>query len=148
MARLSEVVLTTTEAKPIAQLKPLEVLEGIESYLIPLVGYELWTPLSTLQVTLESLASSGKMPTDSRQQLLDTASSDLLRLCQLIQDSLSYVARLQTESVALFPLSDWLELSGALESVLQNTLRRRLESSRLKSMGRHRFRDEPPQIFP
>ncbi len=147
MARLSEVVLTTTERKPMAQLKPLEVLEG-SPQLIPLVGYELWTPLSTLQVTLESLASSGKMPTDSRQQLLDTASSDLLRLCQLIQDSLSYVARLQTESVALFPLSDWLELSGALESVLQNTLRRRLESSRLKSMGRHRFRDEPPQIFP
>lgn len=67
----------------------LEAVERIQNNLIAVVGHELRTPLSTIRVCLESLASEPDMPNQLREAMLDTALSDSERLGELIQDFLT-----------------------------------------------------------
>jgi DICT domain-containing protein/signal transduction histidine kinase len=67
----------------------LEAVERIQNNLIAVVGHELRTPLSTIRICLESLASEPDMPNELRNSMLDTALSDSERLGQLIQDFLT-----------------------------------------------------------
>ncbi len=67
----------------------LEALEVTRSNLIAITGHELRTPLSTIQVCLESLASEPDMPLELRQVMLSTALDDAERLRKLVQDFLT-----------------------------------------------------------
>lgn len=67
----------------------LEALEVTRSNLIAITGHELRTPLSTIQVCLESLASEPDMPLELRQVMLSTALDDADRLRNLVQDFLT-----------------------------------------------------------
>ena len=66
------------------------ILEEVHSNLIAVIGYELWNPLSTIQVCLESLANEPAMSPKSKQIILDTAVEDLQYLHHLIEDCLTF----------------------------------------------------------
>lgn len=67
----------------------LEALDLTRSNLIAITGHELRTPLSTIQVCLESLASEPDMPPELQQVMLQSALSDAERMRKLIQDFLT-----------------------------------------------------------
>ncbi|MEL6930388.1 MAG: DICT sensory domain-containing protein [Cyanobacteria bacterium J06600_6] len=67
----------------------LEAVERIQNNLIAIVGHELRTPLSTILVCLESLASEPDMSSEFKNTMLETALSDTERLRHLIQDFLT-----------------------------------------------------------
>lgn len=67
----------------------LEAVERIQSNLIAIVGHELRTPLSTILICLESLASEPDMPVEFKNTMLETALADTERLRQLIQNFLT-----------------------------------------------------------
>ncbi|TAF52248.1 MAG: GAF domain-containing protein [Oscillatoriales cyanobacterium] len=67
----------------------LEALERTRSNLIAITGHELRTPLSTIQICLESLANEPDMPEELRQVMLTTALTDAERLRELVQDFLT-----------------------------------------------------------
>lgn len=69
--------------------RQLEAMERIQSNLIAIVGHELRTPLSTIRICLESLATEPNMSAELRESMLDTALIDSDRLSQLIQDFLT-----------------------------------------------------------
>ncbi len=66
----------------------LAALDQAKTDLIAVTGHELRTPLSTIQICLESLASDPDMPVEIRQEMLTTALQDAGRLRQLVQDFL------------------------------------------------------------
>jgi DICT domain-containing protein/signal transduction histidine kinase len=70
-------------------------LERTQSNLIAIVGHELRTPLSTIQVCLESLFSDPETPLEIQQIMLETALGDSERLRRLIQDFLT-LSRLES----------------------------------------------------
>jgi DICT domain-containing protein/signal transduction histidine kinase len=67
----------------------LEALDRTRSNLVAITGHELRTPLSTIQVCLESLATEPDMPAELRQIMLNTALTDAERMRQLVQDFLT-----------------------------------------------------------
>ncbi|GAB4545087.1 MAG: DICT sensory domain-containing protein [Pleurocapsa sp.] len=67
----------------------LETIEHIQSNLIAIVGHELRTPLSTIRICLESLATEPDMPLELKNTMLDTALKDTERLGELIQNFLT-----------------------------------------------------------
>lgn len=76
----------------------LEALDRTRSNLIAITGHELRTPLSTIQICLESLNQEPDMPLDLRQIMLQTALSDAERLRELVQDFLT-LSRLESGRV-------------------------------------------------
>jgi DICT domain-containing protein/signal transduction histidine kinase len=76
----------------------LAALDRTRANLIAITGHELRTPLSTIQVCLESLANEPDMATELRQLMLDTALADAERLRKLIQDFLT-LSRLESGRV-------------------------------------------------
>ncbi|MBD0335964.1 MAG: GAF domain-containing protein, partial [Cyanobacteria bacterium Co-bin13] len=73
----------------------LEALDRTRSNLIAITGHELRTPLSTIQVCLESLASEPDMPLELRQVMLQAALEDAERMRKLVQDFLT-LSRLES----------------------------------------------------
>ena len=73
-------------------------LERTQSNLIAIVGHELRTPLSTIRVCLESLATEPEMPIEFQQIMLETALEDSERLRKLVQDFLT-LSRLESGTV-------------------------------------------------
>ncbi len=69
--------------------RQLQALDQAKSELIAVIGHELRTPLSTIQVCLESLASDPDMPLERRQEMLNAALQDAGRLRELVQDFLT-----------------------------------------------------------
>ncbi|MGL5034193.1 MAG: DICT sensory domain-containing protein [Microcystaceae cyanobacterium] len=67
----------------------LEALDRTRSNLVAITGHELRTPLSTIQVCLESLANEPDMSPELRQVMLDTALADAERMRKLVQDFLT-----------------------------------------------------------
>lgn len=76
----------------------LEALERARSNLIAITGHELRTPLSTIQICLESLVSEPDMPLELRQVMLDTALADAERMRKLVQDFIT-LSRLESGRV-------------------------------------------------
>jgi DICT domain-containing protein/GAF domain-containing protein len=76
----------------------LEALERTRSNLIAITGHELRTPLSTIQVCLESLSNEPEMPLELRQVMLSTALTDAERMRKLVQDFLT-LSRLESGRV-------------------------------------------------
>ncbi len=104
----------------------LEALERTRSNLIAITGHELRTPLSTIQVCLESLATEPDMPPELQQVMLNSALEDAHRMRKLIQDFLT-LSRLESGRVEWRvepqPLQECIDL--ALSS-LQNRYGARL----------------------
>jgi DICT domain-containing protein/signal transduction histidine kinase len=86
----------------------LEALDRTRSNLIAITGHELRTPLSTIQVCLESLASEPDMPQDLQQVMLNTALSDSERMRKLVQDFLT-LSNLESGRVEWHPESITIE---------------------------------------
>ena len=82
----------------------LEALDRTRSNLIAITGHELRTPLSTIQVCLESLASEPDMPLEMQQIMLSTALSDSERMQKLVQDFLT-LSNLESGRVQWHPES-------------------------------------------
>lgn len=76
----------------------LAALERTRSNLIAITGHELRTPLSTIQVCLESLANEPEMPVELRQVMLNTALDDADRMRKLVQDFIT-LSRLESGRV-------------------------------------------------
>jgi DICT domain-containing protein/signal transduction histidine kinase len=82
-------------------------LERTQSNLIAIVGHELRTPLSTIQICLETLALEENISAEVQQIMLDTALGDSERMGRLIGDFLTLskleadTARSQLEASSL-----------------------------------------------
>jgi DICT domain-containing protein/signal transduction histidine kinase len=96
----------------------LEALERTRSNLIAITGHELRTPLSTIQVCLESLSSEPDMPLELQRVMLDSALADAERMRKLVQDFLT-LSRLESGRVdwhlESLPLEECIDL--ALSSI-------------------------------
>ena len=101
------------EARNLELQEELAVFQRRETNLIAIVGYELWNPLSTIQVCLETLANESLMSTESKQILLDTAIQDVYYLRQLITECIN-ASELESEGKR--------DRSGEIENILQETL--------------------------
>ncbi len=108
----------------------LEALDRTRSNLIAITGHELRTPLSTIQVCLESLATEPDMPLELQQVMLSTALSDSERMRKLVQDFLT-LSNLESGRVEWHPES--LTLQECVDLAL----------SRLRTRS---SADKPPQI--
>ena len=82
--------------------KQLAALDRTRSNLVAITGHELRTPLSTIQVCLESLATEPDMPAELRQIMLNTALQDAERMRKLIQDFLT-LSQLESGRVQWHP---------------------------------------------
>jgi DICT domain-containing protein/signal transduction histidine kinase len=91
-------------------------LERTQNNLIAIVGHELRTPLSTIQVCLESLATEPDMPPEFQQSMLQIALGDSERLRCLVQDFLM-LSRLESNlnpcQLEPLPLGETVELALA-----------------------------------
>ena len=107
----TQVAVALMQAKAYRNLENLNLrladLERIQSNLIAIVGHELRTPLSTIQICLETLALEENIPLEVQQTMLDTALGDSQRMGGLINDFLTLskleanTARSQLESISL-----------------------------------------------
>jgi DICT domain-containing protein/signal transduction histidine kinase len=104
----------------------LEALDRTRSNLVAIVGHELRTPLSTIQVCLESLASEPDMASELSQIMLDTALKDAERMRNLVQDFLT-LSRLEGGGV------EWnietLSITECIDLAISNVKARNLEQS-------------------
>jgi DICT domain-containing protein/signal transduction histidine kinase len=73
----------------------LKAIERSQRNLIGIVGHELRTPLSTIQICLETIESEPDMPAEFLQTMLDTALTDSERMRKLVQNFLT-LSRLET----------------------------------------------------
>lgn len=105
----------------------LEALDRTRSNLVAITGHELRTPLSTIQVCLESLASEPDMSPELRQVMLNTALTDAERMRKLVQDFLT-LSRLESGRVQWHP--EPLSLQECVELALSNIRARRAENER------------------
>ena len=107
----------------------LEALERTRSNLIAIVGHELRTPLSTILVCLESLASEPDMPFELQQVMLQSGLEDADRMRKLIQDFLT-LSRLESGRIK------WLVETQPLQECIDLAL----------SSLKHRYGQELPTI--
>ena len=98
--------------------RQLADLDRTRSNLIAITGHELRTPLSTIQVCLESLSAEPDMPPELRQVMLSSALTDAERMRKLVQDFL-ILSRLESGRIEwnLEALSLWECAELALSSV-------------------------------
>ncbi len=113
-----QIGLALTQAEAYANLEnlneQLEALEQTRSNLVAITGHELRTPLSTIQVCLESLMSEPDMSEELRQVMLSTAMNDAERMRRLVQDFLT-LSRLESGRIEWNPepmsVEECIELS-------------------------------------
>jgi DICT domain-containing protein len=98
----------------------LRNLERAQVNLVAIVGHELRTPLSTIQICLESLMMEPDMPARFRLTMLETALQDSARLRKLVKNFL-LLSRLEGN------ITDWqlepISLSNAIELAVSNFVR-------------------------
>ena len=95
----------------------LEALDRTRSNLVAITGHELRTPLSTIQVCLESLATEPDMAPELRQVMLDTALADAERMRKLVKDFLTLS---QLESGRVEWNEEILSLSECIDLAISN----------------------------
>jgi DICT domain-containing protein/nitrogen-specific signal transduction histidine kinase len=104
LAIAQQVGLVLAQAEAYVSLQQLNqqltAIKQTQNNLVAIVGHELRTPLSTIQVCLESLELEPDMPWEMRQSMVEIALADAARLRRLIQDFL-LLSRLENE------LSTW-----------------------------------------
>lgn len=114
----AQVGIALIQAQSYANLEDLnqqlEALDRTRSNLIAITGHELRTPLSTILICLESLATDPDMSADLRQVMLNSALNDAERMRKLIQDFLT-LSRLESGRVEWrmepMPLLECVELA-------------------------------------
>jgi len=115
----AQVGVALTQAEAYARLEDLNeqlaALDRTRSNLVAIAGHELRTPLSTIQVCLESLASEPEMSVELRQVMLNTALVDAERMRRLIRDFLTLS---QFESGRV----DWNPEAVSLEECIELSL--------------------------
>ncbi|MER3475320.1 MAG: histidine kinase [Leptolyngbya sp. ERB_1_2] len=124
----TQVGVALIQAESFANLEDLnqqlEALDRTRSNLIAITGHELRTPLSTIQVCLESLASEPDMSPDLRQVMLNSALADGERMRKLIQDFLT-LSRLESGRVEWriepLPLWECVDLALSLQARRMST---------------------------
>jgi DICT domain-containing protein/signal transduction histidine kinase len=88
----TQVGIAMIQAEAFVNLQQLNqqliAVKQTQTNLIAIVGHELRTPLSTIQVCLECLDSEPDMPLEFQQSMVETALADSERLRRLIQDFL------------------------------------------------------------
>jgi DICT domain-containing protein/signal transduction histidine kinase len=88
----TQVGIALLQAEAFGHLRQLNqqlvAIKQAQNNLIAIVGHEFRTPLSTIQVCLESLDAEPNMPTEFQQSMVGIALSDFGRLRRLIQDFL------------------------------------------------------------
>jgi signal transduction histidine kinase/DICT domain-containing protein len=104
----------------------LEALDRTRSNLIAITGHELRTPLSTIQVCLESLATEPDMPLELQQVMLQTALADSERMRKLVQDFLT-LSNLESGRVEWHPES--LPLQECIDLALSRIRARALNET-------------------
>ena len=102
----------------------LEALDRTRSNLVAITGHELRTPLSTIQVCLESLATEPDMSLELRQIMLNTALGDAERMRNLVQDFLT-LSRLESGRVDWHPVP--LSIAECIDLALSNVRARSSE---------------------
>ena len=105
----------------------LEALDRTRSNLVAITGHELRTPLSTIQVCLESLATEPDMSPELRQIMLNTALADAERMRKLVQDFLT-LSRLESGRIEWHP--EPLSLQECAELALSHVRARHTEEER------------------
>ena len=100
------------------------ILKRIRSNLITILGYELWSPLSTIQVCLETLANELLISEELRQIIINTGLKDIQRLGELVEDCIKITG---CESEPIDYYDNCLELQTSLQNILQATLLRIVE---------------------
>ncbi len=100
----------------------LAALEQTRYNLTAIVGHELRTPLATVKICLESLASEPDMPLEVRQVMLNTALGDAERLRHLVQDFLT-LSRLESGRIQL--QTEALSIQECVSLALSNINARR-----------------------
>ncbi|HEY9695222.1 MAG TPA: DICT sensory domain-containing protein [Oculatellaceae cyanobacterium] len=103
----------------------LEALDRTRANLVAITGHELRTPLSTIQVCLESLATEPDMSLELRQVMLNTALADTERMRKLIQDFLT-LSRLESGRVEWHP--EPLSLNECIELAISSIHARNLNN--------------------
>ncbi len=130
----TQVGVALIQAEAYANLEELNqqlaALERTRSNLVAITGHELRTPLSTIQVCLESMATEPDMSPELRQVMLDTALADSERMRKLVQDFLT-LSRLESGRV------EWNLEPLSIEECIY------LAMSNIRA---HRSEDERPQI--
>jgi signal transduction histidine kinase/DICT domain-containing protein len=114
----AQIVTALIQAEAYAHLeefnRQLEALDRTRSNLIAITGHELRTPLSTIQVCLESLATEPTMSPELQQVMLNSALADAERMRKLIQDFLT-LSRLESGRIEWrlepLPLQECVDLS-------------------------------------
>nr|WP_238718563.1 DICT sensory domain-containing protein [Petrachloros mirabilis] len=118
----TQVGIALIQAQAYADLEDLnqqlEALDRTRSNLIAITGHELRTPLSTIQVCLESLANEPDMSPELQQVMLSTALSDAERMRKLVQDFLT-LSRLESGRVEWNP--EALALRECVDLALSST---------------------------
>ena len=100
----------------------LEALDRTRANLVAITGHELRTPLSTIQVCLESLATEPDMSLELRQVMLNTALADAERMRKLVQDFLT-LSRLESGRVEWHP--EALSINECIDLALSSIRARR-----------------------
>ncbi len=121
----------------------LSALEETRYNLTAIVGHELRTPLSTVKVCLESLASEPDMPLEMRQVMVDTAVTDAERLRRLVEDFLT-LSRLESGRVTLMP--DVCPIDECVSLALSNTTVRKAAQGKLPTIKNTVSESLPPVI--
>jgi DICT domain-containing protein/GAF domain-containing protein len=127
MAIAAQVGIALLQAEAFANLQKLNqqlvTIKQTQSNLIAIVGHELRTPLSTIQVCLESLDSEPNMPLEFQKEMVDIALGDSERLRRLIEDFLllsSLEGNLSTLQMEPIDLADAILLTiSHLKAVTQ-----------------------------
>ncbi len=102
----------------------LEALDRTRANLVAITGHELRTPLSTIQVCLESLATEPDMSLELRQVMLNTALGDAERMRKLVQDFLT-LSQLESGRVQWHP--EPLSLEECIDLALSGLNSRRYD---------------------
>ncbi len=102
----------------------LEALDRTRANLVAITGHELRTPLSTIQVCLESLATEPDMPLELRQVMLNTALGDAERMRKLVQDFLT-LSQLESGRIQWHP--EPLSLEECIDLALSGLNTRRYD---------------------
>ncbi len=127
----TQIAVALIQAEAYANLEDLnqqlEALDRTRSNLVAITGHELRTPLSTIQVCLESLATEPDMSPELRQVMLNTALQDAERMRKLVQDFLT-LSQLESGRVEWNP--EPLSLAECVELSLSH-LRARLHTQEL-----------------
>ncbi|MCM1981317.1 sensor histidine kinase [Lyngbya confervoides] len=99
----------------------LAQLQATQEKMLALVGYDLWAPLSTLQICLESLADSDLYGEDNRGQLTELGFDSIQHLQALFQRFLSLAHH---RDDALYRHSQ--SLQNSLQQIIQTFERRKI----------------------